>query len=127
MYYNNMNIANKLMIFFQGNIRLWKSFWLIGEIAYPIFLFIIIFYIEIKLYNNAQVLLTLPFSNANMPIINYYKLHIISKIFYFVLTIFVTVGIWRSAEKYKGNIIWILISLIYLSYFRIFTLRLIFY
>jgi len=122
-----MNIANKLMMFFQGNIRLWKSFWLIGEIVYPIFLFIIIFYIEIKLYNNEQVLLNLPFNNANMPIIDYYKLHIISKIFYFVLTIFVTVGIWRSAEKYRGSFIWIIISLIYLSYFRIFTLRLIFY
>ena len=100
-----MNIANKLMMFFQGNIRLWKSFWLIGEIVYPIFLFIIIFYIEIKLYNNEQVLLNLPFNNANMPIIDYYKLHIISKIFYFVLTIFVTVGIWRSAEKYRGSFI----------------------
>ena len=122
-----MNIANKLMMFFQGRIKLWKSFWLIGEIVYPIFLFIIIFYIEIKLYSNNQVLLALPLNNINMPIIDFYKLHIISKLFYFVLTIFIIVGTWRSAEKYRGNFIWISLSLIYLSYFRIFTLRLIFY
>ena len=122
-----MNIANKLMMFFQGKIKLWKSFWLIGEIIYPILLFIIIFYIEMQLYNNDQILLALPLNNINMPIIDFYKLHIISKLFYFLLTIFITIGIWRSAEKYKGNFIWISLSLIYLSYFRIFTLRLIFY
>ena len=122
-----MNIANKLMMFFQGKIKLWKSFWLIGEIIYPILLFIVIFYVEIKLYNNNQIFLALPLNNINMPIIDFYKLHIISKLFYFILTIFITIGIWRSAEKYKGNFIWILSSLIYLSYFRIFTLRLIFY
>ena len=127
MYYNNMNIANKLMMFFEGKIKLWKSFWLIGEIIYPILLFIIIFYIEMQLYNNDQILLALPLNNINMPIIDFYKLHIISKLFYFLLTIFITIGIWRSAEKYKGNFIWISLSLIYLSYFRIFTLRLIFY
>jgi len=122
-----MNIANKLMMFFEGKIKLWKSFWLIGEIIYPILLFIIIFYIEMQLYNNDQILLALPLNNINMPIIDFYKLHIISKLFYFLLTIFITIGIWRSAEKYKGNFIWISLSLIYLSYFRIFTLRLIFY
>ena len=122
-----MNIANELMGFFHGKVKLWKSFWLVGEIIYPIFLFIIIFYIEMKLYNNNQVLLTLPLNNINMPIIDFYNLHIVSKLFYFILTIFITVGIWRSAEKYKGNFIWISLSLIYLSYFRIFTLRLIFY
>ena len=122
-----MNIANKLMMFFEGKIKLWKSFWLIGEIIYPILLFIIIFYIEMQLYNNDQILLALPLNNINMPIIDFYKLHIISKLFYFLLTIFITIGIWRSAEKYKGNFIWISLSLIYLSYFRIFTLRLIFF
>lgn len=122
-----MNIANELRGFFHGKVKLWKSFWLVGEIIYPIFLFIIIFYIEMKLYNNNQVLLTLPLNNINMPIIDFYNLHIVSKLFYFILTIFITVGIWRSAEKYKGNFIWISLSLIYLSYFRIFTLRLIFY
>ncbi len=122
-----MNIANKLMMFFEGKIKLWKSFWLIGEIIYPILLFIIIFYIEMQLYNNDQILLALPLNNINMPIIDFYKLHIISKLFYFLLTVFITIGIWRSAEKHKGNFIWISLSLIYLSYFRIFTLRLIFY
>ena len=76
MYYNNMNIANKLMMFFEGKIKLWKSFWLIGEIIYPILLFIIIFYIEMQLYNDDQILLALPLNNINMPIIDFYKLHI---------------------------------------------------
>ena len=77
-----MNIANKLMMFFEGKIKLWKSFWLIGEIIYPILLFIIIFYIEMQLYNNDQILLALPLNNINMPIIDFYKLLIISKLFF---------------------------------------------
>ena len=38
--------------------------------------------------------------------------------------IWAVVGFWRSAEKYKGNFIWVALTLIFLSY-RIFTLRII--
>ena len=50
----------------------------------------------------------------------------LSKILLILLTIFITVGVWRSAENYKGNIIWIVLTLIFLSY-RIFGLRIIFF
>ena len=83
-----MNIANKLMMFFEGKIKLWKSFWLIGEIIYPILLFIIIFYIEMQLYNNDQILLALPLNNINMPIIDFYKLHIVCQHIYLGYAVF---------------------------------------
>ena len=40
--------------------------------------------------------------------------------------IYTVVGIWRSAESYKGSLIWIILTLLFLSY-RIFTLKMIFF
>ena len=51
---------------------------------------------------------------------------ILSKCSLAIWSIFITVGIWRSAENYKGNIIWIIATFLFLSY-RIFSLRLIFF
>ena len=113
-----MNISNKLVKFWQGEITLWKSYWIVGELINA-FLIIIIFNIELKLYNNIQLF-------DNIPFLKFSNLHFPNKLIIFVWTIFITVGIWRSAEKYQGRFAWTIITLIFLSY-RIFFLKEIFY
>ena len=39
---------------------------------------------------------------------------------------FISIGIWRSAENYKGNMIWITITFIIIAY-RCYSLRLMFF
>jgi len=102
--------------FFKGNLKLWKSYWLVGEILNALFI-LLIFNLEIYLLNNNAISNSLPF-------FDFTNFTIISKILLFIWTIFITIGIWRSAENYKGNIIWIVITFLSLSY-RIFTFRLI--
>ena len=104
--------------FWYGKISLWKSYWLVGELLNALML-LIIFNIEIYLFNNTNLVKTLPFLNFN-------SFNIISKLIFILWTIYITFGIWRSAENYKGNFIWIVLTLIILSY-RIFTMRLVFF
>ncbi len=104
--------------FWNGKIALWKSYWLVGELLNAIAL-LIIFNLEIHIFGNNKFL-------EFFPIINYSDLTLFSKLTILFWSIYITVGIWRSAEKYKGNLIWIILSLIVLSY-RLFTLRLIIY
>ena len=54
--------------------------------------------------------------------VNYLDLNTLVKIVLLIWTIFITIGIWRSAENYKGSIIWIIATFLFLSY-RIFSLR----
>ena len=111
---NNEIINN----FWQGKIKLWKSYWLIGELLNGLVL-LIIFYLEIYLLNaNSSV--------SQIPFLNFNNLTIYSKIIIFAWTIFISVGIWRSAENYKGNIIWIMLTFIIVAY-RCYSLRLIFF
>ena len=65
------------------------------------------------------------FSNS-LPFLDFSNFSFLSKISLIIWTIFITVGIWRSAEDYKGSIIWILATFLFLSY-RVFSLRLIFF
>ena len=104
--------------FFEGKVKLWKSYWLVGELLNALFIFVI-FNIEIYLFKNNQ------FTNA-LPFLDFSNFSFLSKISIIIWTIFITVGIWRSAENYKGNIFWLILTLLILSY-RIFTLRLIFF
>ena len=104
--------------FWFGKIALWKSYWLIGELLNALFL-LVIFNAEIYYFGNNKFL-------EYLPLLNYAELTLFSKFTILVWSIFITVGIWRSAENYKGNIIWIFLSLIVLSY-RLFTLRLVLY
>ena len=99
MYYKKMNITNKLLKFWQGNITLWKSYWLVGELINALII-IIIFNIELRFFNNAHLL-------SHMPLLNFSDLNFINKCIILVWTIFITVGIWRSAEKYNGKIVWL--------------------
>ena len=107
------NVINN---FWNGNVKLWKSYWLVGELLNALII-VIILNIEIIFFNNSLIKSQIPFFNFN-------DFNLISKIFLVFWTIFITVGIWRAAEKYHGNFIWICITLILLSY-RLFTLRII--
>ena len=113
-----MYFINKIEDFWHGNIGLWKSYWLVGELFNAIVI-IIILNIELKLFNNTHFFI-------NLPIISFNQLHFVSKFIIFVWTILITVGIWRSAEKYNGKLIWTILTLIILSY-RLFVLKEIIY
>ena len=104
--------------FWFGKITLWKSYWIVGELINALIIFLI-FNIEINYFNNINI-------DNQLPFINFDNFHFFNKIILIIWTIYITVGIWRSAEKYKGSFIWVVITLIFLSY-RIFTLRLIFF
>ena len=111
-------MRNFIINFWYGKFTLWKSYWLFGELINSLVL-LLIYNIEIRLLDNIDLYKQVPFLYFN-------DFSLISKIALFFWTIFITVGIWRSAEAYKGKFIWIVLTLILLSY-RIFTLRIILY
>ena len=111
-------MQNLLYNFWYGKITLWKSYWIVGELINALIL-LLIFNIEITYFKNIIISNQLPFFSFD-------NFHFFTKIILMIWTTFITVGIWRSAENYKGNFIWIILTLIFLSY-RIFTLRLIFF
>ena len=118
IFYSSAVMSNFIINFWYGKFTLWKSYWLIGELINSLVL-LLIYNIEIRLLDNIDLYKQIPFL--------YFKdFSLISKITLFFWTIFITVGIWRSAEAYKGKFIWIVLTLILLSY-RIFTLRVILY
>ena len=82
---------NFIINFWYGKIPLWKSFWLMGELI------------------NGLIILLMHFLNFTGP-------NLINKLAFFAWTIFITVGIWRAAEAYKGKFVWIVITLFLLSY-----------
>tara|TARA_B100002051_G_C16338554_1_gene440516 strand:- start:64 stop:405 length:342 start_codon:yes stop_codon:yes gene_type:complete len=103
--------------FWLGKVKLWKSYWLVGELLNGIVL-LTIFNLEIYLFNTNS-------SVSQIPFLNFSNLTFLSKIIIFSWTIFISIGIWRSAENYKGSFIWIILTFIIVAY-RCFTLRLIF-
>ena len=111
-------MKNLLYNFWYGKITLWKSYWIVGELINALIL-LLIFNIEIIYFKNIDI-------SNQLPFLSFDNFHFFNKIILIIWTIFITVGIWRSAEKYKGNFIWIILTLIFLSY-RVFTLRLIFF
>jgi len=104
--------------FWNGHLTLWKSYWLIGELLNALFI-LAIFNFEIYIFGNDQ------FANS-LPFLDFSNFSLLSKLIMFFWTIFITIGIWRSAENYKGSIFWILATFLFLSY-RVFSLRLIFF
>ena len=103
--------------FFHGKVKLWKSYWLVGELFNALFV-LLVFNLEIYIFNNqfSSSLFFLDFSNFSL----------LSKIILISWTSFITIGIWKSAENYTGSIVWIIATFLFLSY-RIFSLRLIFF
>lgn len=109
----------KLIIkFWNGEIILWKSYWFVGELLNALLILLVfnfeIYFLKNNILTNSLVFIEL--SNFNF----------LTKTIIMIWTVFITVGIWRSAEKYKGHIIWIIATLLFLSY-RVFSLRLIFF
>ena len=117
LYYSLAIMSNFIFNFWYGRIPLWKAYWLIGELINSLII-LLIYNIEIRLLDNLD--------SYNLLFVNFNNFSLISKFILFFWTIFITVGIWRSAEAYKGKFIWIVLTLILLSY-RIFTLRILFY
>ncbi len=113
-----MNIQIKIEDFWLGKISLWKSYWIVGELINGLII-ILIFNIELRFFNNTNLF-------QNIPLVSFNHLHIVNKLIILFWTIFITVGIWRSAENYQGRFIWTVLALIVLSY-RIFILKEIFY
>ena len=111
-------MENLIKRFWRGEIALWRSYWLVGELLNSLFV-LIIFNFEIYIFGNNQ------FSNS-LPFLDFSNFSFFSKLAVITWTIFITVGIWRSAENYKGSIIWILLTFMFLSY-RVLSLRLIFF
>ena len=108
-----INVINN---FWEGKIKLWKSYWLVGELLNGLLL-LVIFNLEIHIFNSGN-------SISQIPFLDFGNLTLFSKIVVILWTIFISVGIWRSAENYKGNIIWIILTFIIIAY-RCFSLRLI--
>ena len=110
-----MNVSNQLVKFWYGKINLWKAFWIIG-ILHALLLNYLIPQIEKHIFNKQEIFLVIQIQNYQIPIIDFIKIHFISKIIIIISTLFVTMGIWRSAENYNGNFIIILLTLTYLSF-----------
>ena len=111
-------MENLIRRFWVGKISLWRSYWLIGELLNALFI-LLIFNVEIYVFGNNKFTSSLPF-------LDFSNFSLISKLLIIVWTSFITVGIWRSAENYRGGIIWIVATFLFLSY-RVFSLRLIFF
>ena len=109
---------NYIINFWYGRTALWKAYWIVGELFNALFL-VLIFNIEVRFFNN-------PTLYKNLPFLDFTSFSLITKFALLIWTIFITVGIWRSAEAYKGKIIWSVLTLLFLSY-RLFTLRIILY
>ena len=104
--------------FWKGHVILWKAYWLVGELLNAL-ITVIILNIEIRIFNNNLL-------GSLIPFINFEEFNFFSKITLIFWTLFITVGIWRSAENYKGPFYIIILTLIFLSY-RLFGLRVIFF
>ena len=106
--------------FWQGKVTLWKSFWLIGIVFNELIVFLIFFF-EFLIFGNENLVQNLKTFNLSL-IIN--GLSFFSKMIFLLWNIFLTVGIWRAAEKYRGNIIFIILTFLFL-FQKIFGLYLI--
>ena len=111
-------MQNLLKKFINGKITLWKSYWIVGELLNG-FIIILIFYIEIYVFSNKNI-------GNLLPLLSFDNFNFFNKLLLFIWTFFITIGIWKAAENYKGNFLWIALTLIFISY-RLFSLRIIFY
>ena len=116
MYYNNkMDVKKILVLFWYGKIKLWKAFWVIG-ILHALLLNYSIPLIEKYIFNKENIFIIVEIQNFAIPVLDFIKIHFISKIILIFSTLFITIGIWRSAENYNGSFIIILLTLTYLSF-----------
>ena len=110
MYYNNkMDVKKILVLFWYGKIKLWKAFWVIG-ILHALLLNYSIPLIEKYIFNKENIFIIVEIQNFAIPVLDFIKIHFISKIILIFSTLFITIGIWRSAENYNGSFIIILLT-----------------
>ena len=114
-----MTNTNIIKDFFEGKIKLWNSFWIAGELIYGFLLLVLL-----QLYK--YLFSELSERSNYLSILNLNNLSFISKLFLISITIFISIGVWKAAENYKGSIIWIVLTFIIVAY-RCYSLRLIFF
>ena len=113
-----MTNTNIIKDFFEGKIKLWKSFWIAGELIYG-FLLLVLLQLDRYLFSELS-------ERSNyLSIFNLNNLSLISKLFLILITIFISIGVWRAAENYRGSIFIILFVFIYYGY-RVSSLVLLF-
>ena len=104
--------------FFEGKVKLWKSFWIAGELVYG-FLLLILLQLDKYFFSDLS-------ERSNyLSIFNLNNLSFISKLFLILITLFISIGVWRAAENYRGSIFIILFVFIYYGY-RVSSLVLLF-
>ena len=113
-----MTNTNIIKDFFEGKIKLWKSFWIAGELIYG-FLLLVLLQLDKYLFSELS-------ERSNyLSIFNLNNLSVISKLFLILITFFISIGVWRAAENYRGSIFIILFVFIYYGY-RVSSLVLLF-
>ena len=106
-----MNIFIK---FLNGDFKLWKSFWLIG-FFHGFFIMYCLPLLDIYLFQNTDIFNLIFFNGNEIKILDFNKITFLSKLILIISTIFITIGIWKSAENYKGSFFIIFLTLCYLA------------
>ena len=113
-----MNKYSFIQNFFEGKVKLWKSFWIAGELVYG-FLLLILLQLDKYLFSDLS-------ERSNyLSIFNLNNLSFLSKLFLILITLFISIGVWRAAENYRGSIFIILLVFVYYGY-RVSSLVLLF-
>mgnify|MGYP001302346748 FL=1 len=113
-----MNKYSLILDFFEGKVKLWKSFWIAGELVYGLLLLILL---QLDKYFFSD----LSERSNYLSIFNLNNLSFLSKLFLILITLFISIGVWRAAENYRGSIFIILFVFIYYGY-RVSSLVLLF-
>ena len=104
--------------FFEGKVKLWRSFWIVGELIYG-FLLLVLLQLDKYFFSDLSE------RSSYLSIFNLNNLSFLSKLFLILITLFISIGVWRAAENYKGSIFIILFVFIYYGY-RVSSLALLF-
>ena len=107
--------SNLITDFFYGKVKLWKSFWLVG-FGHSLSLFFFIPIFEKIILKNTEIYSFIEINQEFFQFPDFSKLSLLSKLIVILSTLYVTVGIWRSSEKYKGSFFWIVVTFFYLSF-----------
>ena len=110
--------TNLIKNFFEGKIKLWKSFWIVG-FGHQVLLFYLIPVFEKIIFNNSEIYGYIQLSQDTFQIPDFTRISFLTKLIVILSTIYVTIGIWRSSENYNGSFFWIIVTFIYLSFFNI--------
>ena len=113
-----MTNTNIIKDFFEGKVKLWKSFWIVG-FGHQILLFYLIPFFEKVIFNNLEIYGYIQLSQEAIQIPDFTRISFLTKIIVILSTVYVTIGIWRAGENYSGSFFWIIVTFVYLSFFNI--------